>query len=82
MEDAIKVNSAQEFFDIMDGVTEKRNTFPNLINEYLQTKDRKSYYLVEYNDPIYNDSIKKLRCLSDENVAEIESLVDAICRLV
>lgn len=77
MEDAIKINSAQEFFDIMDGVTEKRNTFPNLINEYLQTKDRKSYYLVEYNDSIYDEPIKRLRCLSDENVAEIESFVDA-----
>lgn len=77
MEDIIKVNSAQELFDIMDGVAEKRESYPNLIKEYLQTKDRKIYYMIGYEDPIYDDTIDVLKHLSDDNVAEIEALVDA-----
>lgn len=78
MEDTIQVNSAEEFFDIMDGVTAKRESYPNVIKEYLQTKDRKTCYMVEYNDPVqFDDPVKMLKCLTDEDVTEIEALVDA-----
>lgn len=78
MEDVVKVNSAQEFFDIMDGVTAKREFYPNVIKEYLQTKDRKTCYMVEYIDPVqFDEPVKMLKCLADEDVAEIEALVDA-----
>lgn len=77
MEDTVKVNSAQEFFDIMDGVAAKRKLYPEVIKEYLKTKDIKPFYMVEYDDPMYDEPVKILRRLTDENIADIESLVDA-----
>ena len=77
MEDTVKVNSAQEFFDIMDGVAAKRKLYPEVIKEYLKTKDIKPFYMVEYDDPMYDEPVKILRRLTDENIADIETLVDA-----
>ena len=72
-----KLNSIEETFESMDGVSQNRKYYTEMVEEFLKKKERRPYYLVSYYDnPETNNEVELLRPLTDENIAEINASLD------
>ena len=73
-----KLNSIEEMVEFMDGVSQNRKYYTEMVEEFLKKKERRPYYLVSYyDDPETNNEVELLKPLTDENIAEINTFLDA-----
>ena len=79
MDEKVKrVDSIEEMFETLDGVTAMRKRYAEIVAEYLTRKERQPYYLITYEDmPEACNEVKVLRPLTQENIDEINALLDA-----
>lgn len=77
-ENVKQVNSIEEMFEALDGVTTMRKRYAEIVAEYLPRKERQPYYLITYeDDPETCNDVEVLRPLTQENIDEINALLDS-----
>jgi hypothetical protein len=69
-EKATRVNSAEEMFEAMDGITKQRKHYLEIVKEYLTRKPRIPYYETSYEDR-WENPYEYLKPLDEEDMADL-----------
>ena len=69
-EKATRVNSAEEMFEAMDGITKQRKHYLEIVKEYLTRKHRTPYYETFYEDR-WENPYEYLKPLDEEDMADL-----------